>query len=276
MIAFAIIFGLFFILGYIVVSLFILFQVPPSNPLFVTPEKWVSEKWQLQFPQPHKKVCVFCYETRVQSGLTQLKEINEKYCHVNDYTFLYISETGEEEKYPPYWIKVKLAYDLLLSKKYEYICWIDSDVVIHDTEIRIESIFSAFTTHQQFIIKSTDNDRWFNSFNAGVWLVKTCPQAIEFFQDWIQSYPTNSWRRFKNNKWICTTCQTYANGPEYEQGAGTRLLESEKYKSSVITLDWRILQGYDIRQVQNIGFTLHFSGDFKNYMYSYLKSQSHS
>jgi len=261
-------------LFFFTVTVCILFHEPPKiDPLFVTREKWLSEKWHLQFPQGHKKVCVFCYETRTVPGLAKLKVINENYCQVNEYTFLYLTETPEEDKYPPYWIKVKLAYELLQSQKYDYICWIDSDVVMHDIDIRIESIFSALAP-DQFFVKSTDNDRWFNKFNAGVWFVKTCPQALEFFQDWLHSYPRKSWKRLSNQKWICITCKTYANGPEYEQGAGTKLLESKKYKSGVITLDWRILQGYDLRKIKNVAFTLHFSGDFKNYIYQYLDHKS--
>lgn len=236
---------------------------------FVTREKWLSDKWLLEIPQPQKKVCIFCYETRHQAGLQKLKALNATYCRVNNYTFLYHERSSVDKIYPPYWIKVKLAYDLLQTQEYDYIGWIDSDVVMHDTNIRVESIFSVLGP-DYFFVKSTDNDHWLNRFNAGVWFVKSCPQALDFFHDWLSSYPATSWKRLKQNKWICTTCTTYANGPEYEQGAGTTLLESEKYKSAVLTLDWRILQGYDLANVKDIAFTLHFSGDLKNFMYKYI------
>lgn len=240
------------------------------NPDIVSSAEWVKQHWVLEVPRPAKKVCVFCYETRSQSNFQKLRALNTAYCKLHNYTFLYFDAPIN---YPPFWAKVKLGYDLLASEKYDILFWIDSDVVIHDTSICLESIYSTFGQQKDiFFMKSTDNHKWTSPFNAGVWLVKQCPRALEFFQDWFASYPSDRWHQMSQNNWKCLQCHEYANGLEYEQGAGTKLLQSPKYAPFVTTFHWTIFQPYEIQDT--VPFTLHFCGDFKPYMAKYLENQS--
>ena len=229
--------------------------------LKISETQWITRRSMLTQSDPQFRVCVFSFDNRISSNssLQYLKQHNEKYCQTHGYTFLFFDTYPAD--LPLYWMKVKIAYDLLRNNQYDVLMWIDSDVAIYDHEICVEQMFKL--NPKVFFIKSPDNDQWASDFNSGVWVVKRCEQAQRFFQEWLDSFTRTKWVK-QEQKWECIDC-AWA-GMEYEQGIGDMMCR--KYHLNILTLDWKILQGYNT--AGDKPFTLHFSGNLKIQMNQFI------
>ena len=210
------------------------------------------------------RVCVITYENRTNnSNFEKLKQINERYCKRHGYTYIYLNKHSSEDKYPPYWLKVIVTEEILMSGKFDYVMWIDSDACFHNHNITIPSLFKS--NPNTFFAMARDHDRWSGEFNAGVWVVRNTKKGRDFMRDWKNRYNPNKWSN-DNNKWYCSDC-TWA-GDEYEQGSGYTLMKDLKYSAYINKIDWRMLQD---ATPTNTSFTLHFAGEFKDNMKHYVQ-----
>ncbi len=244
--------------------MFVLVVLPPHAPkLEVDMECWNQQKSQLCLPS-EQRVCVFSFDNRnpLPEPLQRLQDQNRAYCDRHGYDFKLF--TTYPMDLPPYWVKVWLASDLL--SQYDLIVWVDTDVVFHDQDIRVENILPLWN-EGAFFFKSTDNHRWTSKFNAGIWGARNDERAHQFLQEWKSKYPADRWQKKNEGKWVCHHC-VWA-GDQYEQKSGERLLLSKEYSPHVLTLHWSILQEY--RCETNEAFIFHFAGDIKHNMLKYIK-----
>jgi hypothetical protein len=91
-----------------------------------------------------------------------------QYCEIHNYTLI------TEEKYSDHdreymWSKVPLIQQALNSNKYDYIVWIDGDMMIMNFDIRLEDIISLYLGNKE-IMMSIDVG---NQINTGFWVIKT-------------------------------------------------------------------------------------------------------
>jgi len=235
---------------------------------------WLKLQPEMRRDISLKRVCVCCYDDRVKTNLSiaRLKKYNSEYCKIRDYDFVFLEQHILSDKYPPYWLKVKIVQELVESNQYDYVMWIDSDVAIYDRSICIEQLFEI--NPKVILIKSTDNDKWSSTFNAGVWIIKNCDQSKELLRDWMNLFPSDKWvSKIDRNKrnWFVVGPYKWAD-ESFEQGSGANLFRSEKYQNTILTLHWKILQAY---KADKSTFTLHFPSDFRPFMHEFINSLKH-
>jgi hypothetical protein len=196
------------------------------------------------------------HDDRKSTDIEKLKQLNKEYCDKHGYDFHFFDRT--DEKVPPYWIKVYEIQKLL--SRYDYVLWIDSDAVFHDTRARLESL-SSLLSDEEFLIISSDSPMGvFGSlrpaaFNAGVWMIKNTSIARVFMEDWITSFNPERWFLGRDRRWYCDACEWA--GKFYEQGAGLELMKSERFCDKIVQVDWSVMQSAEPTRAS---FVLHFSG----------------
>lgn len=223
----------------------------------------------------HLNICVVSYDNRKSDDILKLKNINEQYCKLHNYTFLFF-DNYDNNTISPYWVKVKIVYDILKTNKYDIIMWMDSDACFNNFNIKIENLFNNYD-NKSFIICG-DNVNVCNfpldcsNFNAGVWIVKNNNIVKQFFSDWMDKY--NSVKKYWNNdngKWTCIDTDLKPckwAGSYYEQQTGEQLLLNYPYNMFVIYLQPKLLQG----TLQNVktSYVLHFASQHKKDIHKYL------
>ena len=249
-----------------------------SNWTFLSERSWLSRRNQYK-KKSNTKCCVISGDNRTSSDITLLKNINQKYCDRNNYTFLFFDQLKlekYEKDYPPYWWKVKMVYDTMLKSNYEYVMWLDSDACFHDHSIRIESlpwknkIFIMAGDNE--IFKISNNLNFTGEFNAGVWIVRNNHKGRCFMRDWLSFYHDRQkdqrWYR-RGKEWVCRyyflPCMWA--GTYYEQGSCYELMHNSKYAPYILQLHYDILQGY--KRPNKASYTIHFCGDTKKYIKEY-------
>jgi hypothetical protein len=197
------------------------------------------------------------YDNRViEKDLLTLIEINKKYC--NQYGYEYILETKPYDL-PPWWIKVKLVKDLLDTNQYKGALWLDTDAVIHNAAISLDSLL----VKDKSFYYCSDAPVWSSIFCAGVWLIKNDAHGKEILTRWINSYSPNEWVK-KDDKW--TTLKEWG-GPSYEQGAFIEYI-LPTFQSYTHQYPWQVFQSYE---PHSSTFTMHFAGQLSDtYLPNYI------
>ena len=140
------------------------------------------------------------------------------------------------------WSKIPLLQKYLPD--YEYIMWIDGDVLITNQDRKIED-FIELLDPTKFLLIGRD----FQGLNAGVFVIRNCPLAIDFLAD--------AWNR-----------PELARVLFHEQTAMTDLLATSKYKgvAQIVPHSFiNIMNAYDYRMDPKIhwlpgDFCIHFAG----------------
>ena len=104
------------------------------------------------------------------------------------------------------WSKIPLIQKYLPN--YDWIMWIDGDVMITNQERKIED-FIALLPESKFLLIGRD----FQGLNAGVFVIRNCPLAFEFLE--------RVWKRDDMSRKLF-----------HEQTAMTDLLKTEKFRGS--------------------------------------------
>jgi len=182
-------------------------------------------------------------------------EKNKLYCKKHGYTHIF--ETKHYDL-PPWWIKVFLVKQIIETKKYKGVLWLDTDAVIHRHDISLDdflidgvSFYYSSDIPLWHVITSTDG-----VFNAGVWLVVNDTNGRQILETWSLSYNSSDWNK-NGDKW--TTKGKWA-GDTYEQGALIKYV-IPKFHDTMREYPWQVFQSF--RPGPNT-FVLHFSGDMSD------------
>ena len=195
------------------------------------------------------------YDNRPLSEIDSLFcKKNKEYCQKLGYTYRFISEKSD---YPPYWTKVKLAYDILKNENYSGVMWIDTDALV----VKDKPIEDFFNGEHEMVF-SPDAPIWAlqSPFNAGIWMVKK--EGLSILEKWWSKYNPENWV-FDGSKWHSNGIWA---GDTYEQGAFSSYVLPD-VKSRVLSLDWSILQ--DVKPTEN-SYTLHFSDNQKSLRQTFI------
>lgn len=229
-----------------------------------------------------KTYAIVQYDNRkLDKNMEILTKINKKYCSLYNYDHIFITK---KYNMPPYWIKVKIVRDLLLTNKYKGILWLDTDAVINDFSISLDSIQlpnkSMYYSYEfaEFIIENKNNlkneDKHHFTFNAGVWFVLNDKQGRNIMNDWMLLYNPNKWYwKKKIKKWWCDDCKWA--GEDFEQGSFFETI-IPKYKEYCYQYPYYFFQSFDINRIvtDQQSFVYHFYGDRKiKYLKNYLESK---
>jgi GR25 family glycosyltransferase involved in LPS biosynthesis len=132
------------------------------------------------------------YDNRpIPDHYKKLIEVNKEYCKHHGYHHIFKSEPYD---LPHWWIKVKICKELLESDKYSGVMWLDTDAVIYDCSINLDT-FTNDKIIDFFIAK--DPPAWGGPINAGVWIVKNTEIGKNIMRDWFSHYDKTKW--IKNN-----------------------------------------------------------------------------
>jgi hypothetical protein len=174
---------------------------------------------------------------------------NKSYCDKHGYTHIF-----ETKKYdlPPYWIKVKLVQETLMSRRFSGVLWLDSDAVVHDQEKRLDEL----VVPNKSFYYCADAPVWDSAFNAGVWLVLNDAMGNTIMESWMGAYDPTTWNE-KGGKWTSTGVWA---GPTYEQGAFLEYI-MPRYDQYMHKYPWSFFQSYEAVPTN---FAMHFAGEFSN------------
>ena len=140
------------------------------------------------------------------------------------------------------WSKIRILQKYI--KDYDYIVWMDADVLIMNQNRNIED-FIQLLPENKFLLIGRD----FNNLNAGIFVMKNCPLAHEFLDDvWSKT-------QYLNHEW-------------WEQAAIIELHGSSKYKSGFEVIPRKyisIMNAFDFRVDAKVhwrpgDFCIHFAG----------------
>ena len=140
------------------------------------------------------------------------------------------------------WSKIRILQKYI--KDYDYIVWMDADVLIMNQNRNIED-FIQLLPENNFLLIGRD----FNNLNAGIFVMKNCPLAHEFLDDvWSKT-------QYLNHEW-------------WEQAAIIELHGSSKYKSGFEVIPRKyisIMNAFDFRVDAKVhwrpgDFCIHFAG----------------
>lgn len=218
----------------------------------------------------NKTYAVVQYDNRkLDKNMEILTKINKQYCSLYNYDYIFITKKYDIS---PYWIKVKIVRDILLTNKYKGVLWLDTDAVIHDYSISLDIIQipdKSFYYSHDFTEYINDDLKYVNSFNfnAGVWFVLNDKQGINIMNDWMELYDPNKWHRVKKNKgveqsgWKCNDCEWA--GEHYEQGAFIKSI-IPKYKKYCFQYPFTFFQSSDYKFCTNEQiFVYHFYARYR-------------
>jgi len=140
------------------------------------------------------------------------------------------------------WSKIRVLQKYI--KDYDYLIWIDADVLIMNQDRKIED-FIQLLPDDKFLLIGRD----LNNLNSGVTVWRNCPLAVEFLEDvWNKT-------QYLNHEW-------------WEQAAIIDLYESPKYKSGFEVIPRKyisIMNAFDFRIDPKVhwrpgDFCIHFAG----------------
>jgi hypothetical protein len=161
------------------------------------------------------KFAIITYENRKDVEYITLHNKNmTEYCKKWNYDYLFYDQCIHNV----YWCKMYLVLDALKTGKYDYVLWMDSDAIIKNSNISLDSIVNKYSSD---IYVNFDNGK--SVFCAGVFMIKNSPIGIAYLEECIK----------QNNK----KCLTENNqlkgiwaGLCYEQGIMNELIFQKYYK----------------------------------------------
>tara|TARA_B100000965_G_scaffold283153_1_gene241038 strand:- start:7833 stop:8459 length:627 start_codon:yes stop_codon:yes gene_type:complete len=203
-------------------------------------------------------ICVLQYDNRHQQFLENLMDKNKSICkNIQDFKYI---RAKDDNTISQYWVKVKLTNQLL--EQFDGILWLDSDAVIHNPKKLISLIQSTDT-----FLMSGDNP--FSHFCAGVWFVRNNHIGRKITEEWLQLYYNKYhsfwWLDHNTNQWKSN--MPFAIHPCYEQPA---FIKHILPKYQITKVPWNILNNPNIPFFFDNSATLHFYGNFKNFIPIYL------
>lgn len=92
-------------------------------------------------------------------------------------------------KYNVYWCKIFLVYEQLLTNKYDYVMWLDSDTCIKNMNIDLNDVVNKYSSD---IFIGDDNAPPLYLLNAGVFIIKNSAIGKQFLEDCIKSFDTKN------------------------------------------------------------------------------------
>jgi galactosyl transferase GMA12/MNN10 family len=140
-------------------------------------------------------------------GLLQLTWDNKyQYAQRHGY-YMYDESAVVNHTRPPSWFKIMAVRRLLLQEQCDWVFWMDADICIMNSTIRIEDFLPSDSQYDLLLSmdtrgsksssssSSTNSDSNSNpssrvGYNAGAWVIRNSPWSIQFLNSWwdMKSY----------------------------------------------------------------------------------------
>jgi hypothetical protein len=182
-------------------------------------------------------ICFITLETRSSKyldlhnhNLRKYVEYQNQRLNGNQYTYLFKKrcDCSIPHEHNPYWCKLFIVQEYLLTNKYDFVVWLDSDTVITNPKIDLTQILQSYESH---IYCSTDESQYY-TICAGVFAFRNSPIGKDCIQHMTKYYNSNHFKEMcllKNNKLDGKWAQTC-----YEQGVMNNFLY--KYYKPYVTI----------------------------------------
>lgn len=224
---------------------------------------------------PKKNIGIITLETRDMEMNKYHNKSFEKYAKKHGYDYIFLKRYDSD--LPVYWQKLEVVLDFLKNHKYDYVMWADSDSIVKNYDIPIESILNKKDIYigPHWMLENVfiyPNDTLTNShmrgINAGVFIIKNSDIGISYLENCLDSYIENKncyvdGKLSLNSAWA---------GECYEQYVMDKLIKN-KYKDYFSEIPTTFLQNqYNISTVGTDCVILHLYGKYKNLTTYHLKN----
>jgi hypothetical protein len=198
------------------------------------------------------KIIILSFDNRTNINYIEDHNKNiENYCKKwknVEYQFSYYTNKN------PYWNKLYLVLEKLLTNNYNYVMWMDTDSMFVNQDIDITNILLLFNS-DIFIGHDNDYNNCENVLNAGVFIIKNSINGINFLKEAIAYFEDSKCLNDDN-----TLKGLYA-ARCYEQGTINDLIYSKYYKYTTILSTNVIFNTYYCNE-NDKSFILHnYGGD---------------
>jgi hypothetical protein len=191
--------------------------------------------------------------------------ITKAYADLHGYDYKQFNH--ESDLMPPYWLRVKDMYDILMEREYDVVVYLDLDATFYDFSIEIDDLvndgYSFYVGADPFGFDRTDFN---NLLNTGCFIVKRQFWTTNFVEMWLNGCMNSdgqlagacetTWK-YNNDKWSCPKCKWA--GIKYEQGALANLYIMNVYeaRNKICIFDEHIMSN---RFPEKKSFVLHLMG----------------
>lgn len=192
------------------------------------------------------KIAIVSFENRKDIEFINLHNQNVlEYCKKWNYEYLFYDKCIHNI----YWCKMYFILDALKTGKYDYVMWLDSDTIIKNPNISLDTIVNKYSSD---IFVNVDEGA--SAFCAGVFIIKNSKIGIEYIENCI---------KLNNNKCLkkeSIKLKGLWAGLCYEQGAMNQLIFEKYYPYTTCLPKYYIFNGYiddTLEMCNSDGFILH-------------------
>ncbi len=195
------------------------------------------------------KILIISFDNRKNFKFIELHNKNIiNYCKIwknIEYEFADIDNCNESV----YWYKLILMYEKLISNKYDYVMWMDSDTIIAKQNMSLQKLVSSYSS--DIFISYNNGIFQKNILCAGVFIVKNSDIGKNFVKDCIDLYKKSTCKK-SNNK-----LHGIYGHMCYEEGVMNYFIY-EKYLKYTTVLEPNIINNID--SCNKDSFILHYYG----------------
>ncbi len=103
----------------------------------------------------------------------------EQYAKKWGYDLHYYTDILDTER-SGHWSKIVAFQQHILSEKYEWLVWLDDDMIITNQEIKLEQFIEKYGNDKNFFVQM---DAWnWSMLNSGIFFLRVCPWSNNFLQ----------------------------------------------------------------------------------------------
>ena len=220
------------------------------------------------------KICVVSHFTQNIENVANITIPNkEEYCKNQNYDFKY--HKGRLSNRHPGWDKILLLKEVISTKNYDYVVWVDNDAYITNQEIRFDFMCSV-DKNLKLILSSEDTNRDIKTLdknldynllhnlriiNTGVMIFKSDEWSVNFLNSvWYTKSNTNKGIEF-SHKEIVDNNFNYDYWP-FEQGP-IHIALSKSNNENYKIVNSEILNKFKVSHKKH-NFICHFVGEGSN------------
>lgn len=194
------------------------------------------------------KFAIITFENRKDSEYIDLHNKNvSEYCKKWNYDYLFYDQCVHNV----YWCKMYLVLDALKTNKYDYVLWMDSDAIIKNPNISLDSIANKYSSD---IFVNVDHGN--SVYCAGVFMIKNSTIGIEYIEACINKNTNKCLSENNKLKGIWA-------GLCYEQGIMNELIFGKYYKYTTCLPEYLVFNegiGENMKTCDEDTFILHLYG----------------
>lgn len=141
-----------------------------------------NNKINLRVKSPTKRILILTYDNRPNLSYIKIHNENmQEYAKRWGLTYKFVNKC----KYNNYWCKIRMVLEELMTNKYDYVWWMDSDTYIFNMNISIEDVLNKYDSS---IFVGSDNNSKYDLINAGVFIISNNSIGKQFLADCIKSF----------------------------------------------------------------------------------------